>query len=75
MTMADRELSQTRFLQAVEAALAQEDEGYARYRRMRRRIKDDTQYRPGPLTYDESGFPLPPQRPGLARRVARMLGS
>lgn len=73
--MADRERSQTRFLRAVEAALAEEDRGYAHYRRARRRLKDDTLFRPAPLAYDESGFPLPPERPGLARRVARMLGS
>jgi hypothetical protein len=71
--MDDREPSQ-RFLRAVEAALAEEDEGYARYRRARRRVKDDVQFRPAPLEYDESGFPLPQHRPGLARRVARMLG-
>jgi hypothetical protein len=73
--MAELERSQRRFLRAVEAALAEEDQGYARYRRARRRVKDDMHFRPAPLAYDESGFPLPPERPGLARRVARMLNS
>lgn len=63
------------FLAAVEAALAQEDEGYARYRRGRRRIKHDGQFRPGPLEYDESGFPLPSQRSGLRNRVSRLLST
>ena len=59
------------FLAAVEAALAHEDEGYARYRRARRRIKDDARFRPAPLEYDESGFPLPSRAPGpRATRVA-----
>lgn len=63
------------FLAAVEAALAKEDEGYAHYRRARRRIKDDARFRPGPLEYDESGIPLPSERPGLARRVSRLLNT
>jgi hypothetical protein len=62
---------QRAFLQAVEGLLAQEDAGYARYRRVRRRRTDP----PRPLEYDESGFPLPQQRPGFAQRVARILSA
>jgi len=63
------------FLAAVEAALAQEDGGYAHYRRARRRIKEDARFRPGPREYDESGIALPSQHPNLARRVSRMLSA
>lgn len=73
--MAERRESNRSFLAAVEAALAEEDQGYAHYRRGRRRVKDDTHFRPVPLEYDESGFALPAQRPGLARRVARLLNA
>lgn len=58
------------FLQAVEGLLAEEDPSYARYRRVRRRSEA-----PRPLEYDESGFPLPQQRPGFAQRVARILNA
>jgi hypothetical protein len=30
---------------------------------------------PRPLEYDESGFPLPQDRPGFAQRVARLLNA
>jgi hypothetical protein len=59
------------FLRAVEGLLAQEDAGYARYQRTRRRPTAGAR----PLEYDESGFPLPQQRPGFAQRVARILNA
>lgn len=63
------------FLRAVEGLLAEEDEGYARYRRSRRRAKQQRSEVPRPLEYDESGFPLPQDRPGFAQRVARLLNA
>ena len=71
--MAGSTQAQRSLLSAVEAALAKEDEGYARYRRGRQRTNDN--YRPGPLSYDESGFPIPQHPAGLTKRVARMLGA
>jgi hypothetical protein len=60
------------FLRAVEGLLAEEDPSYARYRRARRRQQIEASR---PLEYDESGFPLPQQRPGFAQRVARILNA
>jgi len=73
--MPDAIRQQRSFLNAVEAALAEEDEGYARYRRTGQRVHDNAAYRAAPLEYDESGFPLPQHRPGFAKRVARLLGT
>ena len=73
--MADSTQSPRSLLSAVEAALAAEDEGYARYRRSRQRTGENATYRPAPLSYDESGFPIPQHRAGLTDRVARLLGA
>ena len=71
--MADQTPQQRAVLRAVEGLLAEEDETYARYRRSRRRTtRADL---PRPLEYDESGFPLPQDRPGFAQRVARLLNA
>jgi hypothetical protein len=72
--MADQTPHPRSFLRAVEGLLAEEDQTYARYRRSRRRTKQrpDTAR---PLEYDESGFPLPQDRPGFAQRVARLLNA
>jgi len=64
-----------RFAQLVGAFL-DEEAGVASYRRaqhvaLRRRGRSATA--PGPLEFDESGFPLPQKTPGFVERVARLL--
>jgi hypothetical protein len=73
--MADQISQPQAVLRAVEGLLAEEDEGYARYQRSRRRAKQRHPELARPLEYDESGFPLPQDRPGFAQRVARMLNA
>jgi hypothetical protein len=73
--MAEQTAPPRAFLRAVEGLLAEEDQGYARYRRSRRRTKQKRSEMPRPLEYDESGFPLPQDRPAFAQRVARMLNA
>jgi hypothetical protein len=73
--MADRTSHPQAVLQAVEGLLAEEDQGYARYRRSRRRTQQRSSEPARPLEYDESGFPLPQDRPGFAARVARLLNA
>ena len=73
--MADRTPPPRAFLRAVEGLLAEEDDGYARYRRGRRRTKQKRSELARPLEYDESGFPLPQDSPGFAQRVARLLNA
>ena len=62
-------------LHAVEGLLAEEDHGYAHYQRSRQRAKQRRLEQARPLEYDESGFPLPQDRPGFAQRVARLLNA
>jgi hypothetical protein len=69
------EPQQRAFLRVVEGLLAEEDAAYARYRRTQHDAKHRLAAPPRPLEYDESGFPLPQQRPGFAQRVARILNA
>ena len=73
--MADQISHPQAVLRAVEGLLAEEDQGYARYRRSRQRAKQRRPEQARPLEYDESGFPLPQDRPGFAQRVARLLNA
>jgi hypothetical protein len=60
---------------ALEAAL-QEQAGRDRYARAQMQATRGGAYPPGrahPLEFDESGFPLPQDKPGFAMRVARLL--
>jgi hypothetical protein len=72
--MADQS-QQRQFRNVVEEFLAREA-GYAAYRSSQRdalRGRGNDPQRSRPLEFDESGFPLPQDRPGFARRVARLL--
>jgi hypothetical protein len=61
---------------AVEAAIA-DREGAEGYRRLQRQALHGTRAAAGraqPLEFDESGFPIIQQGPGLFERVRRLLG-
>jgi hypothetical protein len=62
-------------LHAVEALLSQRAAyaGYRRWQREESRRRASDARRAGPVEFDESGFPLPQERPGFAKRVARLL--
>ena len=61
----------------LEAALS-EPAGAERNRRFQRQpgnARAETVDRPGPLEFDESGFPIAQRRPSFAKRVARLLSA
>ena len=58
------------------AVVLQEQTGRERYRRRQlqvRRGRTETQDRPRPLEFDESGFPIAQRTPSFVTRVARLL--
>jgi hypothetical protein len=59
------------------AAVLNEPAGAERYRRSQRearRGRAEAADRPGPLEFDESGFPVRQANPSFVARVARLLG-
>jgi hypothetical protein len=63
-------------LRAAVAAVVREQAAAERYRlrqRQARRGGTEAYDRPGPLEFDESGFPVPQTSPGFGRRLARLL--